>query len=152
MSSFASILDRPSTEIERPKPLPQGTYTCVVNGLPRYDQSTKKKTDFVEFQLKVLSAGDDVDEDDLKAWMMKPDGTSRTLADASIKATYYLTEEAAWRLKKFLEDIGTTDEDGSMRQRIEQAPGRQVIAFVRHGASNDGQATYAELGSTAPAE
>lgn len=152
MSNFASILDRPSTEIERPKPLPQGTYSTVVNGLPRYDKSSKKQTEFVEFTLKVLAAGEDVDEDDLKAWMQKPDGTTRSLADASIRATYYLTEDAAWRLKKFLEDLGTTDEDGSLRQRIEMAPGRQVNVFMKHRASEDGSTTFAEIGSTAPAE
>lgn len=152
MSNFASILDRPSTEIERPKPLPQGTYSCVVNGLPRYDKSSKKQTDFVEFTLKVLASGEDVDQDDLNAWMQKPDGTTRSLADASIRATYYLTEDAAWRLKKFLEDLGTTDDDGSLRQRIEAAPGRQVNVFMKHRASDDGSTTFAEIGSTAPAE
>lgn len=150
--SFASILDRPSTEIERPKPLPQGTYTTVVNGLPRYDKSSKKQTDFVEFILKPLAAGEDVDQEDLNAWMQKPDGTSRALNDAQVKATYYLTEDAAWRLKKFLEDIGTTDEDGSLRQRIEMAPGRQVNIFIGHRASEDGQSVFAEIKNTAPVE
>lgn len=149
MSNFASILDRPSTEIERPKPLPAGTYTCVVNGLPRYDKSSKKQTDFVEFQLKVLASGEDVDEDDLKAWMTKPDGTSRALADAAIRATYYLTEDAAWRLKKFLQDLGI-EEEGSLRQMIEAAPGCQVNVFMKHRASEDGSTTFAEIGNTAP--
>lgn len=153
MSNFASILDAAPTEIVRPKSLPVGSYLCVINGLPRYDQSSKKKTDFVEFQLKPLSAGDDVDQDDLNIWMQKEDGTTRTLADASIKATYYLTETAAYRLDEFHEHCGLElDPNVSRRQRNEMATGCQVMAFVKHRASDDGKNVFAELGSTAPAE
>ena len=37
--NFASILDEAPTEIDRPKPIPTGTYLCRVQGTPTYDKS-----------------------------------------------------------------------------------------------------------------
>jgi len=154
--NFGSILDRPSNEVERPKPVPQGTYACVVKGQPRYDKSSKKQTEFVEFTLQPISAGEDVDQEALDAWSKKASGETRNLSDTTFRATYYITEDSVWRLKKFLQDLGIEeDEDGetkSLRQMIEEAPGRQVNAFMKHRASEDGQSVFAELANTAPAE
>src|ERR1035438_8203509 len=119
-ANFGAILDKPSNEVERPKPLPQGSYTCAVKGLPKYDKSSKKQTEYVEFNLQPLAAGEDVDQDDLNAWMAKVDGSTRKLNEANIRATYYITEDALWRLKKFLDDCGVDEEDKSLRQRIEE--------------------------------
>lgn len=144
-AQFESILDKPASEIERPKPLPQGTYVCTVKGLPRFDKSSKKQTPFVEFTLQPIEAGEDVDEDNLKAM--------GGFKNKTIRATYYETEDAIWRLKKFIEDCGVEIEDGaSLRQLIEECPGKQVTAYVKHQASEDGQSVFAQLASTAPVE
>lgn len=150
--NFGTLLDKPSSEVERPKPLPQGSYLTIVKGLPRFDKSSKKQTEFVEFTLAVQSAGEDVDEDDLKAWMSKADGTRRSLQDATIRATYYITEDSMFRLKDFLDHAGAGDDDMSLRQRIDEAPNSQVIAFIKHRASEDGESVFAELAKTTPAE
>ena len=65
--NFSNILDKPATDVERPRPLPVGTYLTVIQGLPRYDKSSKKQTDFVEFTHQIVSALDDVDPDELAA-------------------------------------------------------------------------------------
>ena len=125
--SFASILDRAPSEIEKPKPLPQGSYITVLVGQPRFDKSAKKQTDFVEFQHKLLSAQEDVDEDELKAL--------GGIKDKVMKNTFYLTEGATWRLKEFLEHCGIDmDEVESLREAVEQTPGKQVGVFVNHEA------------------
>lgn len=143
--NFGQILDKPSTEIERPKPLPSGTYTCVVKGMPRYDKSSKKQTEFAEFILQPLAASEDVDEEALKEM--------GGFSDKTIRATYYLTEDAIWRLKKFCDDCQVPEEDGqSLRERVEATNGCQVLAFIKHQASDDGQSVYAQLASTAPVE
>ncbi len=145
MANFASILDTPASDVERPKPLPVGTYTCVVKGLPRFDESSKKKTPFVEFGLQPLAAGEDVDADDLEAM--------GGFANRMIKATYYLTEDASWRLKKFLaDDLGIDPDDKTLGQMIDETPGKQVFASLKHRASDDGQSVFAELAQTAPVE
>ncbi len=141
--NFGALLDKPASDVERPKPLPQGSYHCIVKGLPRFDKSSKKFTEFVEFTLQPTSAGEDVDEEDLEAM--------GGIANKTIRATYYITEDALWRLKDFLGHCGI-EEDGSLRNMIDQTPNCEVIAFIKHRASEDGQSVFAELAKTAPVE
>lgn len=153
MATFGSILDKQSSDVERPKPLPPGTYHCVVDGQPREDKSTKKGTEFVEFSLKPMEALDDVDDDDLKAALTSGDGSVKALADKRIRATFYLTEDALWRLKKFLtQDLQIEEGKKKIRQMIGEAQNRQVLALVKHVPSDDGQSIFAQLASTAPVE
>ena len=53
MANFEDILDKPATEIDRPKPLPIGEYVWTIQGLPRYDKSKEKQTPFYEFTCKL---------------------------------------------------------------------------------------------------
>ncbi len=138
MANFSDILDLETSETERPKPLPQGTYTCVVQGLPRYDKSSKKQTPFVEFTLAPNGVLDDVDAEALE--------DMGGFAGKTIRATYYLTDDALWRLKEFLAHCGI--EDGKYRDCIDQTPGCSVGAVLRHKASQDGTGVFAELART----
>lgn len=143
--NFASILDEEPTEIERPKPLPPGSYLCVVKGLPRYDKSAKKQTEFVEFTLQPIQALEDVDTDDLEAM--------GGFANKTIKATFYLTEDAKYRLDEFHTHCGLELEKGTSRkERNEQVNNCQVIAHLKHEASNDGESIFARLSGTAAVE
>ena len=137
--NFGSILDRAPSEIEKPKPLPQGSYITQIVGQPRFDKSTKKQTEYVEFTHKLLAAQEDVDEDELKAL--------GGVKDKVMKNTFYLTEGAAWRLKEFLEHCGI-DEADSLREMIEETPGKQVGIFINHEASQDGTSVFARVGKT----
>lgn len=149
-TSFADILDKPASEIERPKPLPAGTYTCVVKGQPQHGKSSQKQTPFVEFTLGILAAGEDIDEDELKAALTKADGTVVPLTDKTIKQKYYITEGSAFMLKDFLESCGLdTEGDASTRQLLEETPGCQMTVTLKHEASNDGQSIFARVAGTA---
>jgi hypothetical protein len=153
-TNFADILDRAPSEIEKPKPLPVGTYSTVLQGQPRQDKSSKKQTPFVEFQHKFMAPGDDVDSDALKDALTMADGTVKKLQDITMRNTFYLTENSAWRLKDFLQDCGfdIDDDEQSLREMIESSAGRQVNVYVKHTPSQDGKSTFAEIGSTAAAE
>jgi hypothetical protein len=146
---LASILDRQGTEIERPKPLPVGTYRAIVVGAPKFDKSTKKGTDYVEFTLKFTSAEEDVDEDDLRHALTKPSGDTIPLTEKTTRNTYYLTEDAAWRLKDFLKHCGVYDEDSSLRQMIANTQNCEVLVSLKHTPSDDGEALYANVAKTA---
>lgn len=145
--NFGSILDKAPSDVKAPEALPVGSYLCTVMGLPRYDKSTKKGTEFVEYNLVIQDVGEDVDEEDAKA----VDGGLR---GKSIKATYYLTDTALYRLKEFLEHCGLDVEHAeSMRELVDQAQGQQVIAYLKHEAATDGSdRVFARLAGTAPVE
>ncbi len=139
---FESILDMPSSEVERPKPLPVGSYVGVVQGQPRMDKSSKKGTEFVEFTIKLLQALDDVNSDKLEEM--------GGIGDKSVKATYYLTENSVWRLKDFLDHCEAGDNDMTLGQRVSETPGKSITVKIRHELTQDGSYTVARVGDTAP--
>lgn len=143
--NFASILDEAPTEIVRPKPLPVGTYVCVVQGQPVYDKSSKKNTPFVKFTLRPIAAEDDVDIEDLES-MGGFDGKT-------IQATYYLTDDAAFRLDEFHSHCGIDiTAPASRRTRNEEVMNCQVRAVIKHRMAEDGSQIFAELARTAAAD
>lgn len=140
--NFSAILDKPfDAEANRPKPLPPGSYVCVVDGIPKFDKSTQQQTDYVEFVLKPVSAMADVDQEALQA--------CGGLSDKTLRTTFYFTEKSVYRLDEFLENIGLEKGQYSRRQGIDMAPGKQIIAVVTHASSKDGKAVYANVNSTA---
>lgn len=140
--AFQSILDRPVGDAERPKPMPVGTYVCVVSGQPKFDKSTKKQTEYVEFTLKFLEAGDDVDPDALEA--------VGGIKDKTIRNTYYLTDASLFRLDDFLAHLGIEEGTMSRSQACQEAVGRQCLVTISHRASDDGQSVFAQVKNTAP--
>src|ERR1019366_3144566 len=107
-TTFESILDTPASDVERPKPLPAGTYDGIVQGLPEFGESSQKKTPFARFNLSVQSAGEDVDPADIEE--------IGGIAGKSIKSTYYTTPDALFRLTDFLEHCGIDAEGKTVRQ------------------------------------
>src|SRR5256885_335119 len=93
--NFGSLLDTNADEVEKPKPRPEGSYLWTVKGMPRFDKSSKKQTEFAEFTLACVQAGDDVDEEAL--------ATAGGIEDYTQRVTFYLTEASLWRLKEFLQ-------------------------------------------------
>ena len=82
--NMSSILDRASSEIERPKPLPVGSYICTVKGLPEYGESSQKKTPQATHILVPTGTLDDVDEEDLEAALSRKSGKAKLLGDMTI--------------------------------------------------------------------
>lgn len=147
--SFGSILDRAPSEIEKPKPLPTGSYVTQLVGQPRIDKSAKKQTEFREFTHKLLAASEDVDEDELEAYLTKHDGTKLKLTDITVKNTYYITEGSLYRLKDFCEHCGIDlDECESLNAALDETPGKQVGVYINHEPSQDGTSFFARINKT----
>ena len=143
-TTFESILDTPATEVERPKPLPAGTYDAIVKGLPEYGESSQKKTPFCRFTYAIQAAGDDVDTDELE--------TIGGLEGKTIRDTYYTTPDAIFRLTDTLERMGIDAEGKTIRQMIDETPNCSIRVVVGHRASEDGQQIFAEVKRTMKAD
>jgi hypothetical protein len=139
-TTFESILDTPADAVERPKPLPTGTYTAIVQGLPVHGESSKKKTPFVQFTYAITDAGEDVDLDEL--------AEMGGIADKTMKDTYYTTADALFRLTDALENMGIDLEGKTVRQAIDETPNCELKIVVGHRASEDGQQIFAEVKRT----
>jgi hypothetical protein len=151
-TSFSSILDTPATEVERPKPLPAGTYSVIVQGMPEHGESSQKKTPFVKFTYAIQAAGEDVDEEELNELLTKPDGSKDSLTSKTMKDTYYTTPDALWRLTDTLENMGIDAEGKTVRQMLDETPNSSLDIVVGHRASDDGQQIFAEVKRTLKAE
>ena len=143
-ASFESILDTPATEVERPKPMPTGTYDAIVKGLPEFGESSQKKTPFCRFTYVIQSAGEDVDEDELTA--------IGGLEGKTIRDTYYTTPDAIFRLTETMERMGVDPTDKTVRQMIDETPNASIRVVIGHRASEDGQQIFAEVKRTMKAD
>lgn len=142
--NFSSILDHEVQTIDKPKPLPVGSYIGLADGMPKFDKSTKQKTDYVEFNVKPLSAKEDVNQTALAEAL-----NGKSLTDKKLRLTFYLTEDAVYRLDTFMfEHLDGIEIGMSRKQAISMVPGRQFGFTIRHRASEDGTQIYAEIGST----
>lgn len=153
---FTGILNRQSGDVERPKPLPIGQYTWKIKGLPNYDKSSKKGTPYAEFTCVPIQALDTVDPDDLEEALTRKSG-KKMLADMVQKLTFYLTEDALFRLKEFaINDLRVATEEEAeamtLSALIELTPNSEFIGTIKHTPSNDGKGVYANIGDTAPTE
>lgn len=137
-TTFESILDTPADSVERPKPLPVGTYNAIIRGQYEEDVSAIKKTPFVRFTYAFQSAEPDVNEDDLEEALTSKDGTVTKLTEKTIKDTYYTSAAALFMLTEMLERIGIELENKSIRVALSETPNMAVKVQIEHGISNDG--------------
>ncbi len=143
--SLTSALDRPASSVERPKPVPVGHYTFIIQGMPREDKSSQKKTPFWEYQLKAIHAHDDVDSEALTAWYQRADGSTKTIGDINMKPKFYLTDEALFMLKDFIEATGIEESEyETLRQGAQMLTNRQVVGLVTHKPTENGN-MFAEV-------
>ena len=143
--NFASILDEAPTEISRPKPLPEGTYICIV-GAPEEGISRGKQTPYVRFPLKPIAALDDVDAMDLEA--------AGGLENKTLRIDFWATTDAIYRLDEFHTHCGIDISDAVPRRiRNTEAVNSQVLAVVKHRQDqNDPSRFYTDVTRTAIAD
>ena len=146
-TTFESILDTPADAVERPKPIPIGTYDAIVQGLYEEGKSSQKQTPFVQFAFAITGAGEDVDEDEL-AEVGGLEG--KVLKNNSTK--FYTTPDALWRLTEAMEAMGVDLEGKTIRQSLAETPNCAVKILVIHEASQDGEQKFASLKKILPAD
>lgn len=131
MPDFASILNTPAESIEKPKPLPVGTYLSIVNGPHKQKEINDKP--IVDIIFKTMQAQDDVDQTQLA----ESGGVGRQLTQS-----FWLTNndggEQTWPLKNFLENtLGIESKGKSLAQMLAEAPGKQCLVTVKHAIYTD---------------
>lgn len=141
VTSFESILDTPAAEVERPKPLPIGTYSAVIKGLYEEVISNQKKTPGVQFTFALTSAGEDVDAEELEA--------IGGIQDKFLKnnsTTFWLTADSLWRLTEFLEQACQIDmTDKTVRQALGDTPNTEVRLVIIHETNQTGDQKFASI-------
>lgn len=141
---FNKILTKQASAIEKPKPLPIGTYLCNNPQLPKFVGVGKNETPCAEFGLVVLSAGEDVDTDDL--------ATFGKYQGKSIRHRIFLTEATEFRAKEeLIEKFGIEEGDKTLGQLFNETINKQVYVKIKHRPSDDGTEMYSEVEELLPA-
>lgn len=144
-TNFESILDTPADEVERPVPMPVGTYDVLVKGMPEHGKSSQKQTPFVRFTYIFQAALDDVDEDELKLILTNDDGTMAPISEKSIRDTYYTTPDSLFRLTDALEAMGIDLEGKTVRAALDASPNQSLRIQVGHRTPDGSDQVFAEV-------
>jgi hypothetical protein len=153
MPSMDSVLNTKATEIKRAPPIPVGTYTLQIFGRPSFvDMSRQGKTDFVDFQTKIMAVGDTVSEDDLASY---PGGRGALLGlelKGRAGARFYLSEAALPQLTEWLSESLGIDLDGkTLKEAIFEAPGHNVTCEMAQEPTQKGDGMQNRIASWARA-
>jgi hypothetical protein len=145
MTSFSDILNTPSADVKPPKPLPIGTYLCLIDGTAEIKQMGKEQNYGAIIKLKPVQAGPDVDQ---AALIESLDGKS--LSEVGLQTTFWLTDKAKYRLNDFLVGaLGMEQGTKTMGELLNDIPGKQVNASITHTPSKDNTVMYTEVKSFA---
>lgn len=141
---FSKILQKQASAIEKPKPLPVGTYLFNNPQLPKFEGVGKKETPAANFNLILLQPGDDVDMEQLKEF-----GEYKGKA---VRYTMWLSENAEFRTKEELVNVFNLEEgDKNLGQLFNETVNKQVWGKIKHRPSEDGTEMYHEIEELAAA-
>lgn len=126
-ANFRALLTQNSTQVERPKPLPEGHYYAVVRE-QKFDVSRQKQTPFVRFEMVPEEATDDVDQELL---------AGIDLSQKQLRKDYFITPSALYRLTDMLDKV-IGDPERSIEERIPEMRGARVLIQVTQRRSDNG--------------
>jgi hypothetical protein len=137
---MADVLDKLSRDIIKYDPLPVGMYQATVRGLPELKPIGGKQTPAAVFTMTGFVPLQSIDL-----------GTNcGDLATREMPLTFFLTDAALWRLKKFLDDLDIEEGNLTLKARIDRAPNRQCKVSIRQNLTkSDNPTVFAEITQTA---
>ena len=142
---FNAILSKPAAAVERPKPLPAGTFRFICGPHTFGQVNNEKQTPYVRITVKPVEPKEDVDVDLLR---QSPNWNQKEM-----RLDYYLTEDALWRLTEFLEKHLQIESGGrTISEMLEDVQGRAFLGTVIHqpNKKKPDDPPYANIGDTAP--
>lgn len=137
--SFEDVLNKKAEDVKQMPPTPVGTYVAIVAGPPKKGAIGADNTDIFDYELKLVQPMDDVNQEELAA--------SGGMENRTIRARFFLTEKAAYRLKDFAVACGVEEAGKSLGQMAAECQGRQVKVLVKHEPAKDGSAVFANAAS-----
>lgn len=132
---FTDLLARDLGSVEKPKALPAGSYYATVKDYA-LGKSKEKQTPFVKFNFNNLSAGPDINPEDV---------ASIDLSKKNLNRDFYLTEDSLFRIKDFFTSLGLSTSGKGIGELLPQAVGAAVILDVSQRNSPDGKDIFADV-------
>lgn len=127
---LSAILSKPATEVEKPKPLPDGMYLGQIKGYTSKVAGANNNT-VLDVQVDILQALD-------------VEVAPEVLAGKSRRISFWLTPDALYRLKDFMvKDLGIEEGGKTLMEMLSEINGRMVKCAIV-------QETYTPKGKVEP--
>lgn len=157
MPDFAEALNVKMEDIKEPPKLPIGTYRAVVNKVPEISKSDDGKWTFVDFNLKIVGAQEDVDQDELRDFGGLANTNRRhrflfpTGDDEDAKKSFARTD---WAMKQFMEKHLQANVAGmSKKEALAQCVNHEcLVAINRRADKENPEIQHENIKRTAPVE
>ena len=130
MPDFSTLLSKSLDAVKKAPPLDAGNYPGVITGYEP-GESREKKTPYVRFNLKLTGWPEGGEP------QKRDDGTAMDLAGKTLRRDYFLTEDALWRLKEFLEDLGMNTAGQTFMDLLPKTIGENVLVEVKQYLGQD---------------
>jgi hypothetical protein len=131
MPSLAELVTSQAVkaDIKDVPPLPAGTYLAIIVGPHTMVKSKEKQTDGIEFNYRLVSASEDVNEEELRVHL---DARGGSVHDITGKHTIWESTFAQQSLRDFVYDALGVDADLGMQEALGDVPGRNFYIHFRH--------------------
>lgn len=136
MVDFSSLLSKPLDEVEKPLPLPAGTYHGRILKYGVGETTSDKKTPYVQFDFQIVAAGEDVDPEAL----VKID-----LSKKQMRNSFYLTPDAEYRLKEFINSCGISTAGRTFNETLPETINQPVLISVIQKPNRDGTELFSQI-------
>lgn len=148
MSGFdlKQALGKPMAEIKRAPLIPRGAYKWLCLGTAS-GESSQKKTPCINFTLKMIEAGPDVDQDQLMAWEAGMKEAGQDPKDFQIVHPFWISTDPSKQanslvmLKEAVEQFGVSTA-GTLAEAVADTAGQMVWATVNHEANPERAGVY----------
>jgi hypothetical protein len=137
--NFSSLLDEAPTEVKFAPPIPPGSYVAVVQ--PAWTKDVNQRgNEFHEFQFKLQQPFEDVDADELKAWI----SAHGPISEKVYKRRFFITPEAIPYLDEFHQACGVKLQKGVSRLLRNDEVGNCLVGvYMKHRPFTDGSGKVA---------
>lgn len=126
---FTKLLSTKADDIQKPKPVPAGTYVFTVLS-HRFGESKQKGTPYVEYSVQAMSPGEDVDQE-----LFTEYGGMEKLTKKKFTYTFWLTEDADYMHLQFLQTLGITTSGRTVGELVPESIGQMFLGTVTHSVN-----------------
>jgi hypothetical protein len=114
---FAKLLSKPLDDVKKPPAWPAGTYLGHITKFEFGDQN-KNNTPYARFTIHVTAAGPGLEPEEVAGIDFQK--------GRDFRKDFYLSEEADWRLKAFIESCGVPTAGRTFAETVPECANAQV--------------------------
>ena len=138
-TNFKNLLRKNLDDVKKPEPVPEGSYRGKLLSYSM-ENSARKGTPYVRFQVGLREALEGVDTDELKEALQ-----GAALETKKLRKDFYMTDEALYRLKDFFKSLSIEIQGRSIEECLVDTKDQEVLVEVTKRPSEDGKEFYNDV-------